>query len=149
MATFLTTPGISWHVASLVSSARERLFLVSPHLQIPPALLQSIQSAGARVPTSIVFREGALTADVSDRLRRAGKVTLLSNPDLYAACYANEQTMVLTSLSLSEYEKNGSREMGVLVDREMDADLYRAAFNEIVQIAGASSPVDLADTVSR
>jgi hypothetical protein len=96
------------------------------------------------VPTTIVFREGTLTDDESDRLRRAGKVTLLKNPDLHAACYANEQTMVLTSLSLSEYGKNGSREMGVLVDREMDADLFRAAFNEVLQIAGASSPVDLA-----
>ena len=148
MASFLTTAGISWHVASLVSSARERLFLLSPRLQMPPALLQSIQSAGGRVPTSIVFREGALAADVSEKLRLAGKVTLLKNPDLHAGCYASEQTMVLTSLSLSEYEKNGSHEMGVLVDREMDADLYLAAFTEVLQIAGASSPVDLADAGS-
>jgi hypothetical protein len=144
VATFLTARGVSWHIESIITSARERLFLVSPSVRLSGTLLQSIQAAGRTVPISIVYREDGLTAELRANLGHIGRVTLLRNPNLHAKCYFNEQTMVLTSMDLSGDTETSDWEMGVLIDRELDASLYESAFDEVVKITGLSDIVSLA-----
>jgi hypothetical protein len=145
MATFLTARGVSWHVESIVSSARERLFLVSPSVRLSGTLLQSIQTVGKTVPISIVYRDDALTAELAGHVRHIGKLTLLRNPNLHAKCYFNEHTMVLASMDLSGDTGASNWEMGILIDREMDAAVYESAFAEVVKITGLSDIVRLQD----
>ncbi len=146
MATFLTTHGLSWHIETLINNARQRLFLVSPKLQLSGTLLQSIQSVGQIIPTSIIFRDNNLADDLLKKLKNISKLTLLHNPDLYAGCYFNEQTMVLTSMSLSDDQKDDHWEMGILIDRELDASLYQSAINEVIKIADTSNIVNPFDS---
>ena len=145
MATFLTAQGVSWHVQSIVNNAQQRLFIVSPHLALSPSLLQSIQTVGAKVPTSIIYREWNLSDDLLEKLRHIRKLSLLQNSNLYARCYFNEHAMVLTSMSLSEYEKTDNWEMGVLIDRELDTSLYQSAFDEVIKISDASKVIKSQD----
>ncbi len=138
VATFLTARGVSWHISSIVLGARERLFLVSPSVRLSGTLLQSIQTVARTVPVSIVYRDNALTSELVANLGHIGRLTLLRNPNLHSKCYLNEQTMVLTSMNLSGDTGTGDWEMGVLIDRELDALLYQAAFDEVLKITGLS-----------
>jgi hypothetical protein len=143
VATFLTARGVSWHVSSIISEARAHLFLVSPSVRLSGTLLQSIQTAGRTVPVSIVYRDPDLTAQLVANVGHIARLTLLHNPNLHAKCYFNEQTMVLTSMDLSGDTGATSWEMGVLVDRELDAALYQSAFDEVVKITGLSDIISL------
>jgi hypothetical protein len=145
MATFLTTRGISWHIETIVSSARERLFLVSPQVRLSGTLLQSIQAAGRSVTISIVYRDDSLTTELVGHLKHVGHLALLRNRNLHARCYFNEHTMVLGSMDLSGVADSGNWEMGILIDRELDAALYQAAFEEVIKITGLSDIVRLSD----
>jgi hypothetical protein len=147
MASFLPVHGVTWHTAAIIKGAQERLFLVSPFVRLSGDLLESIKDTGQRVPTSIVFREIDLPARLLQELRQVRRLTLLQNPAVHAKCYLNEQTMVVTSMNLSAFEgpREGPQdfEMGVLADRDLDANLYQAAFDEVIRIVDASHVVYL------
>jgi phosphatidylserine/phosphatidylglycerophosphate/cardiolipin synthase-like enzyme len=143
MASFLLVHGVTWHTEAIIKGSRERLFLVSPFVRLSDALLQCIKEAGQRVPTSIVFREFDLPALLVQELRQVKKLTLLQNPAVHSKCYLNEQTMVVTSMNLSAFEGSHDFEMGVLIDKELDANLYQSAFDEVIRIVDASRVVHL------
>ena len=146
VATFLTSREVSWHIADIVRSAREHLFLVSPSVRLSGTLLQSIQAVGRTVPVSIVYRNDDLAAGLAANVGHIARLTLLRNPNLHAKCYFNEQTMVLTSMDLSGDTGTSTWEMGVLIDREMDAALYQPAHDEVVKITGLSDIVRPSET---
>lgn len=54
--------------------------------------------------------------------------------NLHAKCYFNEEMMVITSLNLYEYSIKNNREMGVLIKKEKDPNLYRDAVKEVNSI---------------
>jgi hypothetical protein len=136
VATLLTARGVSWHIQDIIGGAREHLFLVSPSVCLSGTLLHSIQTVGRTVPVSIVYRDDDLTAALVANLGHVGRLTLLRHPNLHAKCYFNEQTMVLTSMDLSGDTDTRDWEMGVLIDRELDAALFQAAYDEVVKITG-------------
>jgi hypothetical protein len=142
MASFLPVQGVTWHTLAIVKSARERLFLISPHVRLSGTLLQGIKEVGQRVPVSIIFRDIDLPAQLLQELRCINRLKLLQNPAVHSKCYLNEQTMVITSMNLSAFEGAQDFEMGVLVDRELDAMLYQAAFDEVIRIVDAARVVN-------
>jgi hypothetical protein len=143
VASFLPVRGIIWHTEAIVRDARERLFLVSPQVRLSGSLLEGLKDVAQRVPTSIVFRDIALPAQLLQELRPLSRLTLLSNQAVHSKCYLNEQTMVLSSMNLSAFESPQDFEMGVLIDKEMDAGLYQSAFEEVIRIVDASKLVRL------
>ena len=54
--------------------------------------------------------------------------------NLHAKCYFNEEIMVITSLNLYEYSIKHNREMGVLIKKEKDPNLYQEAVKEVNSI---------------
>ena len=45
--------------------------------------------------------------------------------NLHAKCYLNESLCIITSLNLYEFSQVNNNEMGVLIRRAEDTDLYR------------------------
>ncbi len=105
--------------------------------------MEGLKDVAQRVPTSIVFRDIALPAQLLQELMPLARLTLLSNQAVHSKCYLNEQTMVLSSMNLSAFESPQDFEMGVLIDKEMDAGLYQSAFEEVIRIVDASRLVRL------
>jgi len=54
--------------------------------------------------------------------------------NLHAKCYLNEELCIITSLNLYEFSQVNNNEMGVLVRRSQDAELYRNAYEEAQRI---------------
>ena len=54
--------------------------------------------------------------------------------NLHAKCYLNEKMAVIGSMNMYEFSEKNNREMGVLVTREHDPDVFEDAWNETKSI---------------
>ena len=61
--------------------------------------------------------------------------------NLHAKCYLNESLCIITSLNLYEFSQVNNNEMGVLIQRSEDTDLYRDAYEEAQRIIRVSEEV--------
>lgn len=61
--------------------------------------------------------------------------------NLHAKCYMNEEACIVTSLNLYEFSMVNNNEMGILIDRATDAELYRDAYDEAQRIIRISEEV--------
>ena len=61
--------------------------------------------------------------------------------DLHAKCYLNEELCIITSLNLYEFSQINNNEMGVLIRRSEDAELYKEAYEEAQRIIRISDEV--------
>ena len=61
--------------------------------------------------------------------------------NLHAKCYLNEELCIITSLNLYEFSQVNNNEMGVLVERSTDADLYKDSYEEAQRIIRISDEV--------
>ena len=58
--------------------------------------------------------------------------------NLHAKCYLNEKEALLTSMNLYEFSQINNDEMGILVSREQDPDLYKKIREESIRLVEAS-----------
>lgn len=54
--------------------------------------------------------------------------------NLHAKCYINERQCIITSLNLYEFSQVNNNEMGILLDKQDDPELYRDAYDEALRI---------------
>ena len=65
------------------------------------------------------------------------KTSFLKN--LHAKCYLNEKEALLTSMNLHEFSQEHNDEMGILVSRQDDEELYEAIHRQAMSWKTASS----------
>ncbi len=58
--------------------------------------------------------------------------------NLHAKCYVNEKEALLTSMNLYQYSQEHNDEMGILVSREKDPELYEKIREESMRLVEAS-----------
>src|SRR3546814_16543937 len=63
--------------------------------------------------------------------------------NLHAKCYLNEELCIVTSLNLYEFSQVNNNEMGILIQRSDDAELYRDAYEEAQPIIRISEEVHI------
>src|SRR5690606_2667480 len=63
--------------------------------------------------------------------------------NLHAKCYLNEELCIVTSLNLYEISQVNNNEMGILIRRGEDAELYRDAYEAAQRIIRTSDEVRL------
>ena len=54
--------------------------------------------------------------------------------NLHAKCYMNEEMCIITSLNLYEFSQVNNNEMGILIQRSEDGQLYKDAYEEAQRI---------------
>ena len=130
MAKFLTNKETQAALEKVISKAEKQLILISPYIKLPNTLLARIKLAAEKdVKVKIVYRETGITTFELERLHAIKNVTLKKTSDLHAKCYFNEKEMIITSLNLLDSsEKNW--EMGVLISRKDDKEMYEDAMQE-------------------
>src|SRR5690606_16757063 len=74
------------------------------------------------------------------------KVGLFFFENLHAKCYYNEIKMVITSMNMYEFSEKNNREMGVLIDRTIDKDLFEKAVKETSSIFQSAEQIPLSRT---
>jgi len=132
MAKFLTTASTTSAVEDIINNAQNNLVLISPYIKIPGNLHQNLLSDDSRgINITLIYGknkdidEGART-----QLDSLKHLSLYFLENLHAKCYFNEESMVITSMNLYDFSEKHNREMGILVIRKDDNEIYNQAFEE-------------------
>jgi hypothetical protein len=140
MAEFQTNKETQASIERIISDADKQLILVSPYIKLTKTLFTRLKVCAERgVSIKIMYRTGELKDEGVSQLVAHGNVELRFTDDLHAKCYFNEKEMIVTSLNLLESsEKNW--EMGVLIDRIKDKNIFEKAMREVHTIFNGSNP---------
>lgn len=150
MAEFLTTNGTSFQIENIIKDSRTELVLLSPFLQISKTHFERLKDATNRnVGVKIVYGKNDLIHEQLNALTTLKNLELFFFENLHAKCYFNEKKMVLTSMNLYEFSEKNNREMGVLIDRVLDKELFENAMNETLSIIQSAEKVSLRNNHSK
>ena len=140
MAEFLTANGISDNLEKLIKNSEERLFLVSPYLQIADSLKDLIKVRDSlSIDIRVVYRKDVeINAKDKSFLQELTSVRIFACENLHAKCYLNENTAIIASMNLYQYSQQNNREMGIKVEREDESGLYGDIFKEVMVILQTS-----------
>lgn len=141
MAEFLTTSGTSYNIENIIIEAKSKLVLVSPYLQISKTLYERLKDASNKnVAIKIIYGKDELKPNERNSLAELKNIELFFFQNLHAKCYFNEIKMVITSMNMYEFSEKTNREMGVLIDRNVDRELFDKAVNETSSILQSAEP---------
>ena len=144
MAEFLTTSGTSYNIENIIIEAKSKLILVSPYLQISKTFYERLKDASNKgVSIKIIYGKDELKPNERNSLADLKNVELFYFDNLHAKCYFNENKMVITSMNMYEFSEKNNREMGVLIDRVKDKDLFDKAVSETFSILQSSELIPL------
>ncbi len=140
MAEFLTTTGISYNLEELIKNSNEKLFLVSPYLQIAGSLKHLIEERDIRkIDIRVVYRkDNKINAEDMSFLQNLTSVKISACENLHAKCYLNENTAIIASMNLYQYSQQNNREMGIKVEKEKEPELYNDILKEVMVILQTS-----------
>lgn len=94
-----------------------------------------------KIDVRIVYGKNELQPQEIEWLRGLTYIRTSFCKNLHAKCYLNEETCIVTSLNLYEFSQVNNNEMGVLISRSEDAQLYKDAYEEAQRIIRISDEV--------
>ena len=129
MVEFLTTTGVSYNleriVERIVRDASEKLVLVSPYLKINDRLKQWLEDKNRfKIDIRVVYGKNELQPAENNWLRSMVSIRSSYCENLHAKCYLNESEALITSMNLYEFSQFNNEEMGVLIRKSDDLELY-------------------------
>jgi RNA polymerase-binding transcription factor DksA len=131
MAKFLTTTGVSHHLDQLIKGAKQKLVLISPFLKINKQLKQALEDNDRmKIDIRIVYGKNELQPEENNWLKGLVSVRSSFCENLHAKCYLNEKEAIVTSMNLYEFSQQNNHEMGILVTRDEDPELYNQIYEE-------------------
>jgi len=128
MATFLDTQNISSEIANLIKNSKERLYLITPYLQLNRQIKPSIKDLVYKIPTIhiiVVCRSDKINVEDMGFLQDLKNVQIWALDNLHAKCYINEETAIITSMNLYQYSEGNNYEMGIKIDKKTDEPIYK------------------------
>lgn len=148
MAKFLNTSGTTYHLEELIKKAQDRLVLISPYLQFNERIKELLEDKNRlKIDIRIVYGKSELSPQEINWLKGLDFVRTSFCKNLHAKCYLNEFECIITSLNLYEFSQVNNNEMGVLIDKNSDSQLYADTYDEVQRIIRISDEVRLsADT---
>ena len=138
MARFLTSRGTTSEIEQIINNAQKSIVLISPFVKIPDSLLQNLISADKRgVRTTLIYGKKELEISVKEQLKKLQNVKVYFLANLHAKCYFNESKMVVTSLNLYDFSEQNNREMGILITRQDDEQVFKEAVEEAQRVVAS------------
>lgn len=144
MAKFLNTSGTTYYLEELIKNARERLYLISPYLKLNSRIRELLEDKDRmKIDVRIVYGKSELQPTETAWLKNLNYVRTSYCPNLHAKCYISETACIITSLNLYEFSQINNNEMGILLSRDEDGDVYLDAYNEAQRIIRISDEVKI------
>jgi phosphatidylserine/phosphatidylglycerophosphate/cardiolipin synthase-like enzyme len=94
-----------------------------------------------KIDVRIVYGKSELQPEEINWLKELTYIRTSFCKNLHAKCYMNEELAIITSLNLYEFSQINNNEMGVLIRREDDIELYKDAYEEAQRIIRISDEV--------
>lgn len=144
MAKFLTTSGVAYQVEHIIKGAKKKLVLISPYVQISKVLLERLKNASDKgVQIILIYGKDELKPIEKKQLNSIENLRLYYYQNLHAKCYFNEREMVITSMNLYEFSEKHNREMGILIHKSDDAELFNDGVEETSSIIKSAKIIEL------
>lgn len=142
MAKFLNTSATNYFLEELIKNAQERLVLISPFLKLNDRVKELlIDKDRLKIDVRIVYGKNELQPEEIRWLNELAYIRTSFCKNLHAKCYLNEEMCIISSLNLYEFSQVNNNEMGVLIEREEDAELYRETYEEAQRIIRISEEI--------
>ncbi len=142
MATFLDTTGGSYHLEQIIKGATERLVIISPYLRTNERIREFLDDRERlKIDIRVVYGKTDLAPDEMGWLRSKPGIRTSFCKNLHAKCYVNEKAALITSMNLYEFSQANNNEMGILVEREKEPDLYGAIWTEVQRLIRISEEI--------
>jgi phosphatidylserine/phosphatidylglycerophosphate/cardiolipin synthase-like enzyme len=142
MAKFLNTSATNYFLEEIIKSAKDRLVLISPYLRVNERIKELLEDKNRlKIDVRLVYGKNDLQPTEMNWLKDLTYIRTSFCKNLHAKCYLNEETAIITSLNLYEFSQVNNNEMGVLISRHDDSDLYRDTWEEAQRIIRISEEV--------
>lgn len=142
MAKFLNTSAANYYLEEIIRLARDRLILLSPFLQLNDRVKELLEEKNRlKTDVRLVFSKNELQPEETNWLRSLAFVRTSYCRNLHAKCYLNEELCLVTSLNLFDFSQAKNNEMGILISRAEDAELFQHAADEAERIIRVSEEV--------
>jgi len=142
VAKFLNTSATNYFLEELIKDARDRLILISPYLKLNDRVKELLADKNRlKIDVRMVYGKSELQPAEISWLREQTYIRTSFCKNLHAKCYLNEELCIVTSLNLYEFSQVNNNEMGILIRRSEDAELYRDAYEEAQRIIRISDEV--------
>lgn len=135
---FLTTQKAAECILDIIDSAKNRIVLISPYVNPKEIIFVKLEEASKKgKQILLVCNEKSLTAGVKQRIISIINLKLLNHGHAHAKCYYNEEKVMYTSLNLLESSENKNMELGILIKRAHDQEMYYSALAEPEKIVSS------------
>jgi phosphatidylserine/phosphatidylglycerophosphate/cardiolipin synthase-like enzyme len=142
MAKFLNTSATNYFLEELIKDSKDRLILISPYLKLNDRVKELLADKNRlKIDVRMVYGKSELQPAEITWLREQSYIRTSFCKNLHAKCYLNEELCIVTSLNLYEFSQVNNNEMGILIRRSDDAELYRDAYEEAQRIIRISDEV--------
>jgi hypothetical protein len=140
MAKFLTTTAITSELENIIKNATKKVVLLSPYVQINKILFERLQEASERgIEITLIYGKEDLKSTEKKQIEVIKNLKLYFYKNLHAKCYLNEKEIIITSMNLYEFSERNNREMGVLIKKTEDKELFEETVKETHSIIKAAS----------
>lgn len=142
MAKFLNTSATNYFLEELIKNATDRLILISPFLKLNERIKELLADKNRlKIDVRIVYGKSELQPEEINWIKELTFIRTSFCKNLHAKCYLNEELCIVTSLNLYEFSQINNNEMGILIQRSEDTELYRDAYEEAQRIIRISEEV--------
>jgi phosphatidylserine/phosphatidylglycerophosphate/cardiolipin synthase-like enzyme len=142
MAKFLNTSAVNYFLEELIKNAKDRLILISPFLKLNDRIKELLADKNRlKIDVRIVYGKSELQPEEINWLKELTYIRTSFCKNLHAKCYLNEELCIVTSLNLYEFSQINNNEMGILIRRSDDVELYKDAYEEAQRIIRISDEV--------
>jgi phosphatidylserine/phosphatidylglycerophosphate/cardiolipin synthase-like enzyme len=131
MVGFLDTNGISSEISKMISASKEKLYLVSPYLQMSDkvkVLIQQAENDSPNIDIKVLYRSNKDSEkndkDIEFLLKKVENANVYSLDNLHAKCYLNENTAIITSMNLYRHSQENNWEMGIKIEKSNEPVIY-------------------------
>ena len=139
MAKFLTTIGNSFYIEQIIINAEKNLTLVTPYLSLSKNLIDRLADADREdIRITLIYGKNELSIKENKKIEALKNLELFFCENLHAKCYHNESSLIITSMNLYEFSERNNREMGILIEKSTDIEIYKETLKEIESIKNSS-----------
>lgn len=135
MAKFLDTEGITYNIKQIIKKSKDKIYLMSPYLQVNRRIKEElIDKDKFELDIRLIYGKVELKSNELDWIKELSNMRLYYNEYLHAKCYLNENKAIITSMNLYDYSQKNNVEMGILVEKEEDEELYKEIYDEVMRV---------------
>lgn len=140
---FLTTKAISAEIEGIIRKAQKEIIIISPYVKLYDIWRNRLKEASEKkIEIKFVFGKEKDQLEKAENVSVKGlsKIKFYFFENLHAKCYMNESMAIITSMNLHSYSEQNNWEMGILIEKGTETEIYKEIYRETQSILNFAEP---------